>query len=144
KGYCVWGPAGAGGGFTGHPRRTTQEFQLDDDLGDAQPQSLRYGGKVVPGEFRTGGAVWAAAGSVVKVWAYADAARPLDLRLTAPALDGAKATHQGRHEKQGAASPDTPLYLEFVAEREGYYQLAARLSQAGDQPTRVYLKVEYE
>jgi alpha-amylase len=144
KSYCIWGPKGINGGFTGHPRRTTQEFQLDDDLGDTQPQSLRYGGKVVSGEYRTGGAVWVAAESVVKVWVYADSRQSLDLRVSKPASDGAKTIDQGQHEKQGLAATDTPLYLEFTANREGYYQLAAKLSQDTATPTRGYLKVEYE
>ena len=37
-----------------------------------------------------------------------------------------------------------PLYLEFTAGREGYYQFAAKLSRDADTPTRAYLKVEYE
>lgn len=45
-----------------------QEFQLDDDLGDGQPQSLGYGGKIKSDAFRTAGSIWAAEGSTVKVW----------------------------------------------------------------------------
>jgi alpha-amylase len=141
--YCVWGPVGIGGGFLGHPRRTTQEFQLADDLGDSNPSSLRYGGDVVASEFRTGGSVWLAANTLTKLWVYADAERGVDLRIRKPRFDGAKADDQGEYTKSGLASPETPLYLEFTADREGYHQLAAKLSAAGD-PMRVYLKVEYE
>ena len=38
-GYTVWGPAGMGSGFAPQSRRTTQEFQVDDDFGDARSSS---------------------------------------------------------------------------------------------------------
>jgi alpha-amylase len=144
RSYCVWGPRGVGGGFTGHPRRTTQEFQLDDDLGDSHAQSLRYGGRLVSGGYRTAGAVWVAQGSVVKVWASTDAGCPTELRVSTPAEDGSKAVDQGSHDKQGTTSSNAPLYLEFTAQREGYHVLAAKLSGAAAAPARGYIKVEYE
>ena len=88
--------------------------------------------------------MWVASGSIVKIWAYTSDRRSLDLRVSLPAGSGAKATDQGQHEKQGIASPNQPVYLEFTAAREGYYQLAAKLRQASDSPVRAYLKVEYE
>lgn len=142
--YCVWGARGIGGGFLGHPRRTTQEFQLDDDLGDNTAQSLGYGGKATAGEYHTAGAVWVARGTPVKVWVYADGRRLIDLRVRRPASTGAKAGNQGQQDQQGFAAPDTPLFLQFTADREGYFQLAAKLAQSGDTPTRAYVKVEYE
>jgi alpha-amylase len=54
-GYAVWGPAGIGDGFAPQRRRTTQEFQLDDDMGDTRNSSPQYGGKLNPNEWRTGG-----------------------------------------------------------------------------------------
>ena len=143
KSYCVWGTPGISGGFAGRPRRTAQEFQLDDDLGDRQAESLQYGGKLIPGEYRTGGAVWVAPGSVVKVWMYTDIGRSVDMRVSLPRMNGGKALDQGRHDKQGVTSPDAPLFLEFTSAREGYYQVSARLSQEGS-PVRAYIKVEYE
>ena len=144
KGYCVWGPKGIGGGFAGHPRRTTQEFQMDDDLGDGQADSLRYGGKVVADEMRTAGAIWAAAQSTVKIYVFADAPRTMDLQVSSPMPSGGKARNQGQLGKQGLASRDVPLFLEFVAGREGYYQLEAKLHESNDTGVRAYLKVEYE
>lgn len=144
KSYCVWGPKGVGGGFQGHPRRTTQEFQMDDDLGDNQAQSLQYGGKLIAGQYRTGGSVWVAANTLVKVWVYADQQCTVDLRVSQPDSSGAKATDQGHHDTQGSAEPHTPLHLEFTADREGYHQPAARLSNETQSPVRAYLKVEYE
>ena len=39
--YAVWGPSGVQGGFVPPARRTTQEFQLDDDLGDSRAEHTR-------------------------------------------------------------------------------------------------------
>lgn len=144
KSYCVLGPPGIGGGFIGHPRRTTQEFQMDDDLGDSDPKSLGYGGKLVPNSFRTAGSIWVKEGSNVKVWVYADQTRDVSLRILKPNQDGKKAGNQGQFDARGLASPNGPLFFEFVADREGYYQLTGKLSELDAQPVRNYIKVEYE
>jgi alpha-amylase len=143
-GYAIWGPVGIEGGFSPQPRRTTQEFQLDDDLGDSRASSLGYGDKISPGEFRTGGSIWVAADSVVKVWLYTEGQRDVELRVDKPDTRGAKSKDQGQHLKQGSASNDPPLYLEFKADREGYHQLSARIVESQQPPTRAYIKVEYE
>ena len=57
-GYAVWAPTGRSGGFNPPPRRTVQEFQLADDLGDAEMHSLGYGGNIRPVEYRTAGSTW--------------------------------------------------------------------------------------
>jgi hypothetical protein len=44
----------------------------------------------------------------------------------------------------GQATNHGPLELAFTATREGYHQLAARLGDSAEQPTRAYVKVEYE
>jgi alpha-amylase len=144
KSYCVWGPPGVGGGFLGHPRRTTQEFQMDDDLGDSHPISLGYGGRLVADRYRTGGSVWVAANSTVKVRVYSDVSQKIDLRVLCPKDDGSKASDQGQHDAGGTAAPHAPLTLEFTAPREGYYQLTAKLTEDGDLSRRTYLIVEYE
>jgi alpha-amylase len=142
--YAVWGPAGISGGFDPPARRTTQEFQLDDDLGDAQPSSLGYGGKITSAAFHTAGAIWAAANTRVKVSVFTDGARKVELRVATPDAHGGKSTSSGKHGISGQATNDAPLELEFTAAREGYHQLAARLADSSEQPTRAYVKVEYE
>jgi alpha-amylase len=142
-GYAIWGPVGIGGGFAPQSRRTTQEFQLDDDLGDARGPSLQYGGKLDPGAWRTGGAIWTADHSVVKVWVYTDEAREVELRVYKPNTQGQKSKDQGQYSIAGETSNEHPLYLEFQTEAEGYHQLAARITNANQLSTRAYLKVEY-
>jgi hypothetical protein len=142
--YAIFAPAGIGGGFDPPKRRTTQEFQLDDDLGDAHHAALGYGGKVAPGAFRTAGAIWAAAGTTLKVEVFTDGARDAEVRVLSPDEAGGKSATSGRHDGRGRTSNTGPLVLEFEAEREGYHQLTARLADGDQAPTRAYVKVQYE
>jgi hypothetical protein len=142
--YAIFAPAGIGGGFAPPKRRTTQEFQLDDDLGDARDSALGYGGKIAPGGFRTAGAIWAAAGTTVEVEVFTDGARDVEVRVLSPDQAGAKSAASGRHDAHGPTSNAAPLVLAFEAEREGYHQLTARLADGIQAPTRAYLKVHYE
>ena len=141
--YAVWAPAGISGGFSPPLRRTTQEFQFDDDLGDSRPSSPGYAGKLAPGDFRSAGAVWSAAGTPVKVSLYTDRRVEIELAVFRPAGDGAKSRAQGRHSRTGSANGTTPLILEFTTSEEGYHELTARLTANGA-PVRGYLKVEYQ
>jgi alpha-amylase len=142
--YAVWGPAGIGGGFNPARRRTTQEFQLDDDLGDSRTGTLGYGGKLTSAGFRTAGSIWAAANTAVKVSVFTDGERHVEVRVANPAQNGNKSTSSGDHRATGTATNDRPLRLEFNAKREGYHQLRARLTNGSEPPTRAYVKVEYE
>lgn len=141
--YCVWGPAGITGGFSPAARRTVQEFQLDEDLGDARNPAPGYGGKIQSNEYRTAGSVWAAARSVVKVWVYAQENRTIELRIAKPIPSGAKSNFEGYY-KAGQTSSDSPLYFEFETDREGYHQLSVKVTEESQSPTRAYLKVDYE
>ena len=142
--YAVWGPSGVEGGFAPAARSTTQEFQLDDDLGDARANTPGYGGRIQNGVYRVAGSVWAAAGSLVKVWLYTDGARQAEVRVYNPDGDGNRSRDQGEHSQAGPTLNAVPLFLTFSAEREGYHQLAATLTQDNQAPTRAYIKVEYQ
>jgi alpha-amylase len=143
-GYVILGPSGIKGGFSPRPRRTVQEFQLADDLGDASPQSLGYGGNISSEDFRTAGSVWAAQGTRVKIWVFTDGERNVILQVHAPDDQGNKSHSSGVNTIEGHTSNDTSIVLEFDASREGYHQLCARLTDAAQEPTRAYIKVEYE
>lgn len=142
--YAIFAPAGVDGGFDPPKRRTVQEFQLDDDLGDGRASAPGYGGRIRPAQFRTAGAIWAAAGTSVRVEVFTDGAREIEVRVLNPDETGAKSATSGQHQASGPASNPTPLALEFTAEREGYHQLSARLTEADSEATRAYVKVEYE
>ncbi len=141
--YAVWAPAGIGGGFAPASRRTTQEFQLDDDLGDSRPSAPGSGGKIASGTFRTAGAIWSARGAPVRVSLYADAPARIELVVFRPDPAGRKSRAHGRRTRTGRADRTAPLVLDFTAREEGYHQLAARLA-AGTAPVRGYVKVEYQ
>ncbi len=143
-GYAVWGPAGIQGGFSPQSRRTIQEFQLDDDLGDSRISSRGYGGKIRYGEYRTGGSVWVAANSAVRIWVYTEGKRDIELRVDKPDMKGAKSKDQGQYLEKGKASDNNPLSFEFSADREGYHQLSAKINESDQTPARAYIKVEYE
>ena len=142
-GYSIWGPAGIAGNNAPPVRRTIQEFQLADDLGDGSDKALGYGGKLNSDTFRTAGSIWTAARSLVKVWVYSQDSRAIELRIAKPSLDGEKRNSEGYY-KAGKSSRDIPLYYEFETEREGYHQLSAKITDSAQAPTRAYLKVEYE
>ncbi len=143
-GYVVWGPAGVEGGFSPPPRRTVQEFQLADDLGDSNPQSLGYGGNIRPIDFSTAGAIWAAEDTPVRVWIFTDGERLVELQVHDPDNTGGKSLNEGVQKKVGITSDNEPLLLEFKARREGFHLLTARLTEEAQEPTRAYIKVEYE
>ena len=69
--YAVWGPVDPPG-FTMTPRKTTQEWELNDDLGDSHPLSLQQGGKLPANsiETRTAGRIFVAASSPVTYQVY--------------------------------------------------------------------------
>jgi alpha-amylase len=135
--YSVWGPAGITGGFSPAPRRTVQQFEMADDLDDNDPATPRYGGFAIPAAYRTAGAIWPAAASQVDISFYADAPQKVELLIQPPA--GAAAIPA----VAGAATPLTPFIASFPVTVEGSHVLTARLSNPGDPPARLYLKVGY-
>jgi alpha-amylase len=142
--YAVWGRAGIQGGSSPPARRTTQEFQMADDLGDPSPASLGYGGRVVAGAYRMAGAVWAAANTPVQISVYTDQARDLDVKLYRPNTEGGKSRAEGSDQATGPADAQKPLVLEVDVEREGYHLIALRLTGTEAAPVRAYVKVEYQ
>lgn len=142
--YTIWAPVGVEGGFDPPRRRTVQEFQLDDDLGDSSGRSPGYGGRIRAGDHRTAGAVWAAAGTLIEIALYTEGERNVEIVVDHPDPRGAKSRTHGRHQQHGVASNETPARLEFVAEREGYQQISAQLTDDQQSPTRAYVKVTYE
>jgi hypothetical protein len=82
-------------------------------------------------------------GTNVKLSVFLEEAREIDVRVLNPAESGQKAIGEGAIERTGNSSAAQPLILEFTANREGYYQLTAKLHASGS-AVRGYLKVEYD
>lgn len=135
--YSIWGPAGVAGGFSPTPRQTVQQFEMDDDLGDSDPGSPQYAGKVLSGSWRNAGAIWPAAGSQVNIFIYSDTPQQVDLAVEPP--PGAPVIIQ----RSGQSSPDIPFINSFTVANEGRHLLQARLTTAGAAPARIYVKVDY-
>lgn len=123
------------GGFDPAPRRTVQQFEMDDDLGDNNA-TFGYGGKAVPGVFRRAGAIWPAASSRVNFSVYADTPQQVDLEMLMPGSAPIAVP-------SGAATPTVPLAISVNIPAEGRYILQARLSNAAAPPARLYIKVDY-
>lgn len=135
--YSVWGPAGVSGGFAPTPRRTVQQFEMDDNLGDSSAGSLGYGGKAIPDMYRTAGAIWPALGSQVNLFVYSDAPQQIDLQVliagNPPVLVAS-----------GTSTPDIPFTPpNFNVVQEGFHLLQVKLTNPGAAPARLYLKVDY-
>jgi alpha-amylase len=133
--YSVWGPAGVSGGFMPAVKRTLQTFEMDDDLGDSNPQSSQYGGRAIPQAFRTAGAIWPAADSQVNLSLTADSSQQIDLQVVA---HGAAPILQ-----ISGGCGQQPLLASFTPPTEAYYTLQVRLAGAGCPATRIYVTADY-
>jgi alpha-amylase len=136
--YSIWGPTGITGGFSPSSRRTVQQFEMADDLGDNDPASFRYGGNAIPATYRAAGAIWPASASQINVSIYADSPQQVDLLIQAP--EGAPDIPA---MLGGLATPNVPFFVNYPVAVEGRYVLTSRLSNPGDSPARLYLKVDY-
>ena len=69
--YAIWGPLSPPG-HVQSPRETTQEWEMNDDLGDSHPKSLQQGGSLPANsiETRTAGRIFVEAGKVVSYQIY--------------------------------------------------------------------------
>ncbi len=72
KGYCVWAPQGIGTNYVRPSKRITQEWEMDNDLGDSHSSSLQQGGKTPNNSLdcRVVGRVFAQQGEVINVILY--------------------------------------------------------------------------
>jgi hypothetical protein len=66
-GYSIWAPVGLNLNVTNPARTTTQEWEMEDDLGDSHCQSLRQGGRTPNNSpnARVVGKIFAASGNTV-------------------------------------------------------------------------------
>lgn len=69
RGYSIWGPQGIVQNYNRPAKRTTQEWELDNDLGDKHANSLQQGGKTPDNsmECRLVGRIFAKSGEPIQV-----------------------------------------------------------------------------
>ncbi len=72
RGYCVWAPQGMDTNYVRPSKRITQEWEMDNDLGDSHTSSLQQGGKTPNNSLdcRVVGRVFAQQGEVINVLLY--------------------------------------------------------------------------
>lgn len=82
--YTVWGPTGISGGFNPAMLSTTQEWEMNDDLGDSNASSLGQSGALPPSStaWRTAGKVFPAANNTITLNTFPNNTTPtLELRV---------------------------------------------------------------
>ena len=78
RGYSVWAPVGIGTNYVRAAIRTTQEWEMSNDLGDSHQWSLQQGGALPANStaWRTVGRVYCAGGQVINYNMYPTNATP--------------------------------------------------------------------
>ncbi|MFK7969616.1 MAG: alpha-amylase family glycosyl hydrolase [Bacteroidia bacterium] len=136
-GYCVWGPSGIQGAYV--PARdslTTQEWELDDDLGDSHCQSLQQGGALPAGACnqRIAGKVFVKGGRSVTFELF-PSNNTQNLTVGAYGLDGAVLA-----EVSGTGS----LTGTYTPQNDTWITLKARNTTAVNMGQKVWVKVTYQ
>ncbi len=124
------------GDFAPEAKRTVQQFEMDDDLGDSDPAAPGYGGRAIPATYRKAGAICPAPGSEVRLSVYADEALTIDIQIVPPA-------GKPSFNAIGNCGPAVPLTHTFHVATEGWHLLEAKLQTPGAAAARLYLKVDY-
>ncbi len=75
RGYAIWAPENATTNYNNAPIRTTQEWQMADDLGDSHPNSLQQGGALPANSTaqRTVGSIFVKSGEILNYEIYPEA-----------------------------------------------------------------------
>lgn len=84
RGYSIWAPVTAPPAYNNALRSTTQEWELDNDLGDSHNSSLKQGGRLPSNStaWRSAGKIFVEAGKPVTVELFpSDATRNLTIGL---------------------------------------------------------------
>ncbi|MBU3659215.1 MAG: T9SS type A sorting domain-containing protein [Flavobacteriales bacterium] len=75
RGYCVWAPEGIVENYERPAKTVTQEWEMEDDLGDSNVKSLEQGGRLPNNSLdcRTVGRIFAKSGSQISLELYPSA-----------------------------------------------------------------------
>jgi alpha-amylase len=83
RGYCVWAPEGISENYVLTSNRITQEWEMEDDLGDNHPLSLQQGGRLPDNseDCRVVGKIYVASGQQINLELYpADPSLPITVQ----------------------------------------------------------------
>ena len=135
RGYSVWAPVNIATNYVKTGRATTQEWELADDLGDADSRSLGQGGQLPAGStaYRTAGRIYAGANQAISYTLFpTDATRS----LTVAVLNSAGtvvSSSTGTGNRLGTYTPSA----------EGWYTLKANNAVATNPAQRCFIKATY-
>lgn len=138
RGYSVWAPTGISQNYELTPRRTTQEWEMANDLGDSHPLSLKQGGAVPDNslQWRTCGRIYVAPGQPISYTCTpTEALRPVVVGLVDLGVSGTRAADS----VQGTGV----LTRTYTPRTGGWKILKIRNASATGLGQRAYVKVEY-
>lgn len=138
RGYSVWAPVNATTNFALTPKRTTQEWEMANDLGDSHPLSLRQGGQVPDTStvWRTAGSFYAAPNQpITYVVTPTTPTNELVLAVVDPAVNAVQAA-----DSVMGAGVLTKTYTPTTG---GFKTLKIRNRYATQSGQRAYVKVTY-
>lgn len=136
RGYSVWAPQGITTNYNRPAKRITQEWEMDDDLGDRDARGLQQGGRTPNNstECRVVGRVFAAAGEEIALELYpSDSLRSLTLVLLDKdclPLDSVS----------GAGA----LTFNYQPSQSGWYTMRIRNTSASQPGQKCWLKATYQ
>lgn len=136
RGYSVWAPQGIVSNYNRPSKRITQEWEMDNDLGDRHVSSLQQGGRTPNNslECRVVGRVFAKAAEPIDVELYpGDTLRPLTMVILNADCDPID-----------SVSGVGTLLRTYTPTQSGWYTIRIRNSTANQQGQKAWVKVTYE
>jgi alpha-amylase len=135
RGYSVWAPDGIGSHYNNPERRTTQEWELADDLGDNHASSLRQGGQLPSGStaLRTAGRIFVQSGRAVNYNLFpSNSSRTLEILL----YNSSGTVLSSRRGTGNLSGSFTPNFT-------GWVTIRARNGATSNPAQRVWIRVTY-
>lgn len=135
KGYCIWGPQGITQNYWRPAKRITQEWEMDQDLGDRHINSLQQGGKTPDNSFecRLVGRFFAKNGHIVQIDIYPGTG------INALNMDVLDKNCQPVSSVHGVGN----LNLSFTPTEEGWYNIRIRNGLGNTPGQKAWVKVNY-
>ncbi len=121
RGYSVWAPVGINQNYNLPAKRTTQEWEMANDLGDSHQFSLQQGGALPANStaWRTAGRIFAAAGQVINYNMYPTNATPSVTVALFNSAGTQVSSSAGAGTRTGAYTPPTTGWISLRIRNTG-------------------------
>jgi alpha-amylase len=137
RGYAIWAPVGQDANTYAPPRnpRTSQEWEMADDLGDSHCSSLGQGGRLPNNstESRTVGKVFSAANKKIDIEVYGEN-NTNSITLSIHDLDG---------NELHLVSGTSPLITDFMPTTDDFYTIKINNTTANYNGQKCWVKIIY-